>query len=372
MVDRLFARVLTNTVTNGTTVTVRKSLADTAVTLSIGGDATGEFEDVSNSVAFANTDEIAIEVTAATEGGTNTIVFSLLGVVFTPSSGTASVQTASGTQSLSGASTTSFWALGDRDAASVDEARHEWAVRSSFTASNLYVVVSANARTTNTVVTSRKNRAGGAMSVTYGSTETGAKEDASNSDDLVSGDEYNCAITTGTGTGTITFQVHSVMLASADGRYPLLAAGSVVQAFNLTWYVGPGNIDAATMVTTEATTQLRSRFATTLRELSAFVQGNSITTSASIIRTRVNGGNGNQAVSYAAAETGQKSDASNTDVLDADDLYNLQIVTPNTSGALTYTSISVLGEVAASTFIPFPRPRGMSGGMSELAGGMAA
>lgn len=369
-VSHLFARVISNTATNGSTVTVRKSQADTAVTLSVGGDATGEFEDTSNSVSFANTDELDIEVTVATEGGTNTITFSLVGVVFTAASGTASVIGASGQQNFATASTTAFWALGDRDIAAVDEARHEWAVRSSFTASNLYVVVSANSRTTNTVVKSRKNRGDGAMSVTYGNVETGTKEDTSNSDSLVSGDEYNCAVTTSTGTQTITFQNHCVRVSSSDNRYPLIACGSVTQAANVTNYLGPGDVNVAT--TTESTAQMRSRFAATLRELAVHVSGNTITTTPSVCAVRVNGSNSSVAVSYAAAETGQKVDSSNTVALDADDLYAFLVSTPNTSGALTYTHVSVIGEVASSSFVPFPRPRGMSGGMSELAGGMAA
>lgn len=348
-IRHLFARVPANTATNGSTITVRKSRADTAITVAVGGDATGEFEDIVNSDSFAATDELDIEVTVATEGGTNTITLSILGVTATPAAGAATVIGASGGANLSAASTTSFWGIGDRDAAAVDEARHEWAVRKTFTASHLFAVVTANARTTDTVVRTRKNRANGAASVTFASGETGTKEDTSNTDALASGDEFNCAITTGTGAGTITFQNHGVNLTSA-GPYPLLGAGSITQAFGVTNYFGFG--DVGVPVTTEATAQMRSRFSTTLSQFSVNVTGNTLDI-AGTARVRINGANGNQVVGYVGGETGHKTDSSNTDALDADDLYNVVVDTSvSGSGALTYRGFSLIGEVPSGLVPP--------------------
>jgi hypothetical protein len=96
------------------------------------------------------------------------------------------------------------------------------------------------------------------------------------------------------------------------------------------------------------------------------VSANSIATSASVIRTRVNGGNGTQSVSYAATETGQKVDASNSDSLADGDEWNYQIVTPNTSGTFTVRSVGVVGATAAAAGQPTMR---RWGGVPYLGGG---
>src|SRR3990172_4977365 len=68
--SNLYCYVSTNTASVTSTVTLRKNLADTALTVSYTSDQTGIKEDNANSVSFVATDEGDIEVTVPTEAGT--------------------------------------------------------------------------------------------------------------------------------------------------------------------------------------------------------------------------------------------------------------------------------------------------------------
>jgi len=73
--SNLFVYVTTNTASVTSTVTLRKSQADTSLTVSYTSDQTGIKEDNVNTVSFAATDEGNYEVTIPTEAGTNTLTF---------------------------------------------------------------------------------------------------------------------------------------------------------------------------------------------------------------------------------------------------------------------------------------------------------
>jgi hypothetical protein len=364
--SKLFVNVTANDTSNTSTVTLRKSTADTALTLSIGAGATGLFEDTSNSVSFAATDEADIKIVIPAEAGVHNITYSLIGTVFTPGSGTYLYWSSGAGQNVTADSTTVVVAFGNNPTFSTaNEGNAEWPVQSSLTLRNLWAIVSANARTTNTVYRVRVNRADGNGAVTFGSGETGLKEDGSGTDSIVAGDEANASITSSTGGGTLTGQGVGIVVDSAASQFPLRGQGTLAQAFNVTNYVQCGDIGSPK--TTESQAQLTNRITgLTLSKLATNVSANSIATSASVIRTRVNGGNGTQSVSYAATETGQKVDASNSDSLADGDEWNYQIVTPNTSGTFTVRSVGVVGATAAAAGQPTMR---RWGGVPYLGGG---
>lgn len=356
--SRLFAFVISNTASVSSTLTLRKSRVDTALTVTIGPDATGIFEDTTNSVAFAATDEVDWELTIPNEAGMNTLTLSLVAARFTPDSAGDCV-TKLGcyiASTFSTASTTSFRPPNGSNAGATVEAEAALRMRGSFVASDFYVLVSANARTTNTTFKTRKNGANGGQSVVYGNLETGAKEDISGSDSLAVGDDFGFALTTGTGTESITFTTINVTCLSTAGQFQLAAMSPAALAvsFNTTTY----NPAAGHLVfgTTEANSQFYPRFTFTAKELVVYVSANSIATSNTTVTVRDNGVDSSITVSYAPAETGLKNDSTNTaEITSGADEIDYKITTPNTSGTITFRSIGMLGETAVVTLTPVPQ-----------------
>lgn len=350
----LYARAPTNTATGPSTVTLRVNAVDTALTVSFGASEVGVKEDTSNTVAVVDGDEACWKVVVPTEAGTRTLTLSVLGCSFTPTTTTncvALLQT-SGSDVVNSASATRFAKLQGITNFVAAETNEKFRIRNVGASRDLSVLVSANARTTDTVFKTRLNGADGAQAVTFGNVETGRKDDATNSDTLAVGDDLNLAVTTGTGTQSLTVQTITTTYVSTNGVFPLLlSSDGVAQAFNVTTFYGlAGDLDI--QKTTEDDAELVPRFDFTLKELSALCSANTITTSATLIRVRVNGADGNQSLSYAAAETGLKTDTVNTDALTGGTTTtNFSVVTPNTSGSFTLHWIAVWGEVAAAALV---------------------
>ena len=347
--SNLYVFVSANTATVTSTVTLRKDLVDTALTLNIGANLTGVFENTTNSVSFAATTRAAYEITVPTEAGTNTLTITIIGVNFLSdtSGNTVSFMNTTGGVNFSVASVTRYLRFGGFISLATAEANNQFRIRNAGTTSDFSVYVSANARTTNTVFTTRKNAADGGQTVTFGNVETGWKE-ATGTDSLIAGDDYNFNGVSGTGIEIMTIQTVSVMYVSTNSIFPMFIGGGLDQAFNVTNYKGlGGNTNNST--TTENNAEVLVRFTFTVKELSAYASSNTITTSASTIRLRDNNVDGNLNLSYAAAETGLKVDSVNTDVLTTGvDTASIQIITPNTSGTLTLQWIGVWGEVVAA------------------------
>ena len=346
----LYAYVSANATGSTTTFTLHKVTTATALTLSYTSGQTGQKEDTSNTVSFANTDTAQYYVAGGGGGGTNTITFKAFSVQFDAdtAANAISILNASvhGTTNFSTASSTRYFLPGGAQVGhSTTEANHKFRIRSSFTFSNLYTYIATNGCTNNFIFKTRKNGADGAQSVTYSTGQTGSKEDTSNSDSVVAGNDFNFATTSGAGTVSVASRTCCVRSLSTGGFFPLLNgsnAGSAV-SFNTTTYAGPSG-SLVTPDTTEANTQVLPRFNFTAKELGSYVSANTIATSASTITLRDNGADSAVTVSYNAAQTGLKNDSANTAIITSGtDEINYKVVTPNTSGTLTIQWIGLLG-----------------------------
>jgi hypothetical protein len=371
--SNLKVRVTSNTADNPTTVTLRKSQVDTSVVVSIGGDLTGEFEDITNSASFANTDEFCYAVAVPTQGGTQTCTIRMFGVVFTPdnaaetvsmfsghSSAGVTVNTASATRYVRFAGPPVLNATG-ADTLELLEILNDGEIR------NLAVYVSANARTTNTVFTLRKNSADATPSVTFGNVETGRKESAS-TESVVDGDDIALKIVTSTGTQVLTLIGHSCDLVTTNGVFAMNAGptgGNRTQNANLTHWVQPGLLSGGT---TEANATFTPRLSFTAKKLTMRVSANTIT-STSTLSTRVNGADGAQSVSWGNSETGVKTDTTNTDpIVEGTDSLAIQIATGAGGTSMTQRALQLWGEVEAAA-LP---PHGINNWMSvDVADGMS-
>lgn len=206
--------------------------------------------------------------------------------------------------------------------------------------SNLFVRVSANAKTVSTVYRSRKNNANGNQIVTFGSGATGLIEDTSNTDSVALGDLINYVIEI-TGSNAITTTSIGSIYKSTD---PTLLT------FFSAWRSGDRTASATTHyyhafasgVITPQTTESRAKIqlgvAGTLSEFSLRA-GTNTSTGTTTFRLRINGANGNQTFTVGASATGLFTDTSNSDAVVATDDINVS-VSGGTSGILTMAGFS--------------------------------
>lgn len=131
---------------------------------------------------------------------------------------------------------------------------------------------------------------------------------------------------------------------------PWIGGCTITAAFNVTTYFSLSNSTAST---TELNRQIKLRAAGVSSKLDVYISANTIATSATTVRTRINTANGGQSVSIGAGLTGFFSDASGTDTIAAGDNFCYQFVTPNTSGSITLRACSVLFAATTNTVSQF-------------------
>ena len=344
--SNLFVCVPTNSATITSVITLQKSQVNTAVTVSYTAGQTGIKEDNSNSVTFAATDEANYEVVVPSEAGFKALNISVMSMQFTPTNDSQciTILSTAGSHAFTTASGTRWSHLsGPGETSTTAQNRTKYRIRGTFTARNFYTYVSANARTTDTVYSTQKNGAAGAQSVTYTSTQTGVKEDTTNTDSLAAGDDYQYAVTTLAGTQSITTRIISVHLVSTAGQWIMECsriAGTI--AFGSTRYEGV-NGALQSNVSAEANVQVYPRFTFTAKELGSFLETNSIDGD-TVITLRDNTGDSALTFIYTTTQTGLKIDTSNTaTITSGTDEINYSIVTAGTTGSITMSWLGVMG-----------------------------
>lgn len=350
--SNLYTHVLTNTASVTSVITLRKSVSDTAVTVSYTSDQTGIKEDNTNTATFAATDEGCYSLVIPAEVGTNTIGLTVFGIVFTPTTTTDCITkmcVAGGSGNVNFDSGTRYYtAVGVTTAAATTEANSLFEIRGTFTASDFATFVSANARTTDTIFGSRKDGGAGAQSVTYTSGQTGAKEDTVNTDSLVAGSDYDYFVTTSTGTESLTIRTISTTLTSTANEFICMAGrqGGIPYGAGGTSYQG---ISGAISPTTNSdiSAQILPRFTFTAKELVTWVSANTLNGD-SVIAVRDDGADSAITVTYATTQTGFKGDNTNTAIITADtDEINYQIANAGSSGSTSYTYLGMIGVTSA-------------------------
>lgn len=211
---------------------------------------------------------------------------------------------------------------------------------------HFFVNVTANTHTTaNSTFRPRINTAdAGSINVVYAAAETGFKEDTVNTASVADSNlcDFSLVTDANAGTTTITFSTISIGFETTNSQYQeTVIIFSMAMSFNLTWYEVI-NGKPIGFNTTETTRQTTSRTGNTdLKELSTEVTANTITTSPTTIDYRVNAGGNYLQISYAAAETGTKSVTGTIAIIDGDKI-NYRMITPNTSGSITFQQVSSL------------------------------
>lgn len=130
--------------------------------------------------------------------------------------------------------------------------------------------------------------------------------------------------------------------------------GGNATAFNVTRFLPVcvyGHGGGATEFATETPAQTIYRQAGTIAKVSIRITVNTIATSATTWKSRKNGADGNLSISIGAGLTGVFSDTTNSDTVTAADLFAWQLVTPNTSGSITYANYWWTYDVSGTTVV---------------------
>jgi len=336
-----------DTTTVSSTVKLRKNGANTAILVTIASGATGVFEDTTNTASCTNTDEVVYEFNVPNETVAAAVTIKTTSIEFatTATGNCLSIMGTAGAVGSSIASQISYSHLsGSCSIVDTNSALSKYRIRQAFTSRNLFVRVSANGRTTDTTFRTEKNGSNGTQSVTYGSTETGIKEDTTNTDSLIAGDDYQFEVVTGTGSGTITHTIMAVTFINTNGHFVMLSAYQVSQNLGAasTNYSGiSGRLIPIT--SPEANTQVYPRFTLAVKELGVYVTTNSNGTGTFTVMVRDNGTDSPVQVVFAAGETGLKTDTSNvSDIAGGTDEINYKLVNTG-DGAAWVTWIGTMG-----------------------------
>jgi len=207
------------------------------------------------------------------------------------------------------------------------EAVDQHTARVAGTFSGLHAKVITNDRAQSTF-RFRVNGANGNQSLTIPASTTGEFSDLVNTDAVVDGDEFNYQMVSGAGGTTLDLSVLSVLFGSA-GAYTVYRTITVtVTGSGTVSYATPGGGQGNA---TETLKQLKFKSAGTAKNLFAYVETNSRSTT-STIRLRKNAANGNGVLSIGAGTTGYFEDTSNTDSIAVDDLVNFSSTVGTGSG----------------------------------------
>lgn len=313
--SKLGIYVSSNAWINSSAWKLRKSQADSGIAITVAAGATGRFENTSDTASYAATDEIDLQVFTIDDIGTLGAILDGWSFAFAPTDASkclticasqpiTSFSTASATRYLS------CHGLGSTTAPAITESTVKSRAKAPFAWSNLYGYASANARTTTTTIKSRKNGADGNQSIAWTSGQTGAKEDTSNSDTLVDGDDYCYSFVTGSGSGAFDLQCTGSTLVSAAQTWKFglqqQAALSISAGSTVYWPLG----QSLNSTTTEANVTLLPRIDFEVFGLAAYAETNTLSGSC-VVTYRDNGADSVLTVTWTTGQTGWKEDTTN-------------------------------------------------------------
>lgn len=338
----LCVRVTANTVTATSTVRFRKNQANGNQAVSIGSSSTGEFQDTTNTDTVAAGDKANFQTSTGATGTSMTAT--VIGVVFAATSNTvkrlyhlASSYATTTTQQFAPLSGGGNAILGETDA--------QFKLKAAGTLINLWANVSSNSTSTAaTTISSRKNTAAGAMSISVAAASTGLFEDLVNSDSIAADDlcDYGFVQAAG-GTGNATIRAISCELSTTNSKTQFAMSNSNPFPFlvnaNTTTYYGVGGFWNA--ASTEVASQTLAQVSGIVSKLEAKVIVNGVTAS-STISVRKNGAAGNGTISVPTSSTGYFEDATSVDSILATDEINYRWVAGATG---TNMGASVMGSL---------------------------
>jgi len=260
------------------------------------------------------------------------------------------VQASTGTSGTIGTSLTRYQAIGNCiNSVNANEVNEEITYRSAGTLSKLYIRISANSVSATSTLKSRVNGADGNMSASITASTTGEFEDTSNTDTVTAGDKLCTKITTGaTGTNLVFRSISTVFSANTNTvkKFAVISGGNSYTGTTNNF----SNILGRFVNTNSEDAKIKYKFkqAGTLKNLFCYLATNT-KSATTTFRTRINGANGNVALSISASATGIFEDTTNTDSVSVDDLVNYLVNCPN-SGTWNSQLIAIEFETTDDAF----------------------
>jgi hypothetical protein len=210
--------------------------------------------------------------------------------------------------------------------------------RSTGTLSKLYVRVITNTNVNAITFTIRKNGANGNLNLSIGAGVTGTFEDSTNTDTVAAGDKLNYQSTNGGATGTMTYNLISVIFnATTNYVSKVVCDGVGVAGASTTNYWQPtGQVSGVTAG--ESNVQHRVKKAGTLKNLCAHVSVNP-RTSDTVVTVKLNGSSTSITTTIGASTTGFFEDTTHSASIAVDDLINTMTVTGAGTGNMILDNI---------------------------------
>jgi len=232
-----------------------------------------------------------------------------------------------------------------------------WIVRDTLTASNLWVRISANTVTGNSVFTFKIGATSATQTITVGSTLTGAFQDTTHTDSLVSGNgvSHKLAVPNLGTSITVTIIAFQIQADSAQAGV-VGSAGPTVEAAGFVDYYPMLGYAPNPGVSIEARTALKVEVAGTLSNMALFVYENTRAATGSL-KSRVNGSNGAQTVTITGSTTGLFEDTTNTDAVSIGQTIGAMLTAPTGAGNFYIGDIHTMKFASAGQIIGACDPR---------------
>ncbi len=335
-----FVRIIANTLNNTTVVRSRVNGANGNQSISIPTTQTGVFEDAVNSDALSNEDLFcfSIDTTAA---GAGTVTWTIFSFILETAANTTPILSSHGEWTVVADSNITRFApiignLDGTDVTTFTEAKAEYKFRVASTLSKLRVYFRTNGFAGNVVCTIRINNGNG--NLTISSSASGAFEDVGNTDAISAGDDVNIQYLL-PNEPSDDMKIARVQVTSDSLGMQIAATNHLgaTQPDSTTSYIPLCGVSGITN-TVEAQMRVKARAVFTLANM--YVNANTNTLNgAAVYRLRINGGNGNLAITVNAAQTGQFEDLVNSDDIIATDLLNWSCVTAGSSGVIEMNAV---------------------------------
>lgn len=212
----------------------------------------------------------------------------------------------------------------------------------AYTFKNLHVRVGVNSRTTNTVITFRKNGADSALTVTSAPGAGISRiTDRTNTVSIVEGDSFNYSLTTGSGTGAFVAAGIGVELQTSGPVFSYICSNGSATATSARYWV-PGGV--LTNSTNETNMRARALEAFTASNLSIYLRTNGQASAGMEARFRNNGANGSQLIPAATIGTAASAwfeDTTNTDSVVSGNPFSFYTGVPTGGATVTVGHLGV-------------------------------
>jgi len=239
--------------------------------------------------------------------------------------------------------------------AGVTEANNQQVIRTAGVFKNLYVRLTQNdvASATSCTVTLDVNAVASALTVSFGTSQTGVVEDITHSVTVAANDllTHKTVVTSVPGTHTVTFGLIGMQFVPTDTTKCVIShmmiAPDVIQGTSVTIFVPVNGSSVWSNGASDSQFNVRTPMTASGLRMNVSSNGRSSTTTIGLYK---NSGIGNQVVSYTAGQTGTKEDTTNTDSLVEGDAVCFYASPGTGTGTIGVNTLSVEFQSFTSLF----------------------